>query len=76
MIAGGQSTHTLDILAVTASALAVATLLLVLVTVILARHVTRGARQSTESLSDVVKTLSKRGVDHAHKVATSRHSHD
>lgn len=76
MIVASQSTHTLDVLAVLASALAVATALLALAAVILVTHITKNeTRRSAQSLSDLMKELSKRGVDHAHRAAASRHSH-
>jgi hypothetical protein len=74
MIIASQSSHTLDVLAIAATVLAAAAALLTVVTVLLGMHLLRReTRNSAHTLSEVMRVLSKRGVEHAHRVAESKH---
>lgn len=75
MIIANQWSHTLDVLAVAATVLAGAATVLTVVTVALGMHLLKHeTRNSTQTLSQMMRLLSKRGVEHAHRTHESRHS--
>jgi len=75
MIIANQWSHTLDVLATTAVVLAGAAAVLTVITVALGMRLARhDTVNSTQTLSDMIRLLSKRGGEHMHRIGESKQS--